>query len=250
MSQFRGLIDEREEARRNYEQLIAEIGSIKRAFSEPPNGSSTKADLNKPDEGGGDTIEATSAQPQEDENKNSELKSENSLVHASTSSASEPVKLPQIAAATTTTTTTTTASPSKEGESKNKPTNPEKPTSNHNWSSKGYAALETAGTILLAFSAVICFPCGLTIYSFKRRSRKGRIEALSQADALVLDMFEEPDAPYGPSETPQQYAGTQYAAYPYAPASTAYQQLDTYGPEGVFELPVHSRHELPRPTPL
>jgi hypothetical protein len=40
MSQFKILIDEREEAKRNFEQLKAEIGSVNSDLGEPPNGSS------------------------------------------------------------------------------------------------------------------------------------------------------------------------------------------------------------------
>ena len=40
MSQFKILIDEREEAKRNFEQLKAEIGSVNSGLSEPSNGSS------------------------------------------------------------------------------------------------------------------------------------------------------------------------------------------------------------------
>lgn len=40
MSQFKILIDEREEAKRNFEQLKAEIGSVNSGLGEPSNGSS------------------------------------------------------------------------------------------------------------------------------------------------------------------------------------------------------------------
>jgi hypothetical protein len=40
MSQFKILIDEREEAKRNFEQLKAEIGSVNSGIGEPSNGSS------------------------------------------------------------------------------------------------------------------------------------------------------------------------------------------------------------------
>ena len=52
MSQFRVLIEEREEAKRNFEQLKAEIGSVNSGVGEPSDGpSTTEPDLTAVDNG-------------------------------------------------------------------------------------------------------------------------------------------------------------------------------------------------------
>jgi len=248
MSQFKTLIDEREEARRNYEQLKVEIGSIKSAFSEPLNESSTKAELNPSEEAEGDIMKISSAQPHQHGIKPYKSESQNSPVHASASTASAPA----VAAPNSST---------KQNEPNLTPINPEKPSTNHHHTSKSGSAKEVAKIILLGFGAVLCCPClPIYMYVYVRRSRQKASEVFASnsvdSQPQRLSHYLRPDS-LGPSpiyEMPSEMpslanvTAAEQAPYSYRPAYNAYQNLDTYGPEGVFEL--SSRPKLPAPAPL
>ena len=239
MSQFKTLIDEREEARRNYEQLKAEIGSIKSALSEPLNESSTKAELNPSEEAEGDIMKISPAQPPQHGIKPYKSESQNSPMHASASTAPAPA----VAAPNSST---------KQNEPNLTPINPEKPSTNHHTSKSGFAkevAKEVAKIILLGFGAVLCCPC-LPIYIcvYVRRLPQ------NQASEVFAPSTVDPPAQrlshsvrlnsLGPSHM----FPAKLVPYPYESAYNPYQNLDTYGPEGVFELP--DRSTLPAPAAL
>lgn len=179
-------------------------------------------------------MKTSSAQPDQHGIKPYKSESQNSPVHASVSAASAPT----VAAANSST---------KQNEPNLTPINPEKPSTNHHHTSKSSSAKEVAKIILLGFGAVLCCPC-LPIYMYVcvRRSRK-----TNSVDSQRLSHYSRPDAPsqsHVSEMRPPAMEAAQPARYSYGPAYNAYQNLDTYGPEGVFEL--SDRPELPPPAPL
>jgi hypothetical protein len=266
MSQFRTLIDEREEARRNYEQLKAEIGSIRSALSEPPNESSSKAELNTSEGAGEDTINISSMQS--NVGKIEPCKVENKILPVHTSASTAPTL--EVAAP---------GSLPTKIEPNPTPANPERPSANQHSTSKSDSAREVGKIIIFGFGAVLCCPC-LPVYLFLKHNRKKlqleahELEASYQSE-LAYDGYptlnnnrpdirfempsecagyahpslknDGPDAWFG---IPFQGHGVHEASYLSAPVDQAYQNLDTYGPEGVLEMPTHGRYELPSPAPL
>jgi hypothetical protein len=215
LSQFRTLIDEREEARRNYEQLRAEIGSIRSAFSEQLNDPSTKAKLNPSEVTEEDSMKISSVQLHQHDIKPSESKIQESSVHAVASAA------PAEAVPTSLT---------KQSEPSPKPTNPEKPSTNDHQTFTSDCAKEVAGIVLLGFGAILCFPC-LPFY-FTRRRKATYHHPSKQPKVYEMSQPIEPES----------------APYTYGPVRLAHENLNTYGPEGLFEM--SDALELPPPAPL
>jgi hypothetical protein len=210
MSQFKILIDEREEAKRNFEQLKAEIGSINSGLDKPSNGSS-KA---QPKESMANQAEASEIQ--------SASIPEHEIELASYKSQNLPAYLPD---------TVLPAAPAvqtKPNKPNLTPANIEPGTSYGDKPQGSDAVKRILIALMHGVTILFCCPCYL-LYMRQKRLRKGSLQGVGPAPIQEFTL----------------------APYPYGPVETAYLNLESYGPEGVFELaggdpiPV-----LPPPTEL
>ncbi len=226
MSQFKILIDEREEAKRNFEQLKAEIGSTNSGLGEPSNGSS----MPQPKASVTDEVETSGIQS-----------ASTPAAAVVISSQNLPTRLPNAALPLE----APAAAPTpqiKENEPKPVPANIRLGTSYGEKPQGG----SSVGPILLSLMhgivIVFCCPC---VFCYRRRKIREQIEpADGWAPYPVMSMLE-PAA--GPAPRP---ILRNSVPSPHVPAETAYQNLGRYGPEGIFEMESRPTAELPAPHEL
>jgi hypothetical protein len=211
MSQFRILIDEREEAKRNFEQLKAEIDSINSGLGEPSKSASN----------------AQSKPPAVNVAETSEIQFASTSAYevelAAYNGQNVPSCLPDRILPADSTSETKADKP-----------NP-KPTSINSFTGEPQdSSTKRILTDMLRCAVILlCCPC---YYFFGGLKHSRRI-----ASALPTQYLAQGDRPAAP--------------YPYGPVITAYENLETYGPEGVFELAVqasddHAPPSLPPPAEL
>jgi hypothetical protein len=189
MSQFKILIDEREEAKRDFEQLKAEFGSL--------NSGSSNAQQKPP---------ATNVA------ETSEIQFASSPVHEVELAAYNDQNLPSYL-------------PDKilpaDSTSKTKADKPNpKPASINSYTSEPQdsSAKRILIDMLRCVVLLLCCPC---YYFFGRTKPSGPISTAYPSQTQYLAQGDRPAAPY-----------------PYGPVVTTYENLEAYGPEGVFELAV------------
>ncbi|KUJ21211.1 uncharacterized protein LY89DRAFT_681800 [Mollisia scopiformis] len=210
MSQFKTLIDEREEAKRNLELLKAEIGSINSGVGEPSNSSS------KPQEKPSTTEEIGASDAQ----STSIPKEQAGLVGNGSVSLSAylPVTL----------SSTIPASQDKKNE--------QKPTT----------ALSRPGSILSNESrrSFFCWPCSRKVKSHELAPYPTPHPEPYHLSPVSLSAGE------GTGYLPPTLYQHDTQSYSYASPPSAYANLERYGPEGITEMSGATTASIPRPAEL
>lgn len=257
MSQFKTLIEEHEEAKRNFEQLKAEMGSINSGLGDPSN-SSLKVQQKA----------STANEP-----KNSEIQSTSTPAYEVELAASEGHNLP--ACLSDSILPSDSASQTKTNEPNLKPANTapgtspdDKPQPHLEPGDSCNDRLQCSDTVKRTLFALVwgvvvllCCPCPIS-GSSHRRGKRGAPMALGPLFQHTSSAQTELSYEYFPPQiTPGPLAPSgdltfhpELAAYPKGPVETAYQNLETYGPEGVFEIPIYCSNDtipvLPAPVEL